>query len=202
MILPICCLLPILVARLCRNKSKEKRTPINEATIKTKLKMFNLPADMLCHIYEFDTFKYDGWNAVSSQFMKGGFIRKSLNIKIYLKREKWCARKFWTAKRLNLYPIKKEVYILKREWNCKNKSALYEYAYTLDSGRISRRIVKSGANPVSKWLKNIERFELTHPTLVSYLTEKRVFNVNFNSIFYKKKQTKKMTVNNNINISP
>ena len=145
--------------------------------IKTKKKfnMFHLPADMLCHIYEFDSFKYDGWNAVSSQFMKGGFIRKSLNIKIYLKREKWCARKFWTAKRLNLYPIKNEVYILKKEWDCKNKSALYEYAYTLDSGRISRRIVESGANPVSKWLKNIERFELTHPTLVSYLTEKRVF---------------------------
>ena len=135
-------------------------------TIKTKL--FHLPADMLGHIYEFDSFKYDGWNAVSSQFMKGGFIRKSLNIKIYLKREKWCARKFWTAKRLNLYPIKKEVYILKKEWDCKTKSALYEYAYTLDSGRISRRIVESGANPVSKWLKNIERFELTHPTLVSY----------------------------------
>ena len=153
--------------------------------------MFNLPADMLCHIYEFDTFKYDGWNAVSSQFMKGGFNRKNLNIDIYLKKEKWCARKFWTAKRLNLYPIKNEVYTLKREWNCKNKSARYEYAYTLDCGRIIRRSVKSGANPVSIWLKNIERFELTHPTLVSYLTEKRVFNVNFNSIFYKKTQTKK-----------
>ena len=153
--------------------------------------MFKLPADMLGHIYEFDTFKYDGWNAVSSQFMKGAFIRKNLRIDLYLKKEKWCARKFWTSTRPNLSPIKNNVYILKREWDCKNKSARYEHDHTLHSGKIIRRGVYSGANPVSKWLENIERFELTHPTLATYLTEKRKFNVNFNSPFYKKRRQKK-----------
>ena len=48
MILPICCLLPILVARLCRNKSKEKRTPINEAASKTVISKKVTLVRMLC----------------------------------------------------------------------------------------------------------------------------------------------------------
>jgi hypothetical protein len=135
--------------------------------------MFNLPADMLCHIYEFDTFKYNKLNNVLSQFIKGGFIRKNLRIDLYLKKEKWCARKFWTSTRPNLSPVKNNVYILKKDWSCKNKSALYTREFTLHSGEIIRREVISGANPVSEWLKNIKRFELTHPTLVTYLTEKK-----------------------------
>ena len=160
--------------------------------------MFNLPSELVQHIFEFCINKRLSWNKLNQQFMKGGFHRKNLKIETYLKKEKWCARRFWTGTRLNLSPIKNgsqhsstNVYILKREWDCKNKSARYEYEHTLHSGRIIRRSVNSGANPVSKWLKNIERFELTHPTLVSYLTEKREFNVNFNSIFYKKRRQKK-----------
>jgi len=47
--------------------------------------MFKLPADMLFCIYEFDTYKWDCWKQVSSQFLKGGFNRSNCNIQNFMR---------------------------------------------------------------------------------------------------------------------
>jgi len=131
--------------------------------------MFNLPADMLFEIYEFDSFKRDMWKTVTSQFMKGGFNHKNLCVDRYINRQKWCMRKVWEGTRLNLSPLKGNVYILVSEWSCENKSALYLREYTLRRGGVIKRVVNSGANPVSTWLTNIARFESIHPERAAYL---------------------------------
>jgi len=56
--------------------------------------MFNLPADMLYEIYQFDSFKYDVWDKVLSQFLKGGFYRNSLVPYKYVKKQAWCCRRY------------------------------------------------------------------------------------------------------------
>ena len=67
--------------------------------------MFNLPADMLYEIYEFDSFKYDVWEKIMSQFLKGGFYRKTLNIQGYVKYQgRWCRR--YCACGLRINPVK------------------------------------------------------------------------------------------------
>ena len=55
--------------------------------------MFNLPADILFQIYEFDSFKHDVWQKVNDQFLKGGYHRvlKKKQTSIYIKEQaKWC----------------------------------------------------------------------------------------------------------------
>jgi hypothetical protein len=59
--------------------------------------MFNLPSDMLCEIYEFDSFKYDVWSKVMSQFLKGGFYRNTLIPYKYVKKQAWCCRRYYAS---------------------------------------------------------------------------------------------------------
>jgi len=59
------------------------------------LLMFNLPADILFQIYEFDSFKYDVRKKVNDQFLKGGYHRvlNKNQTSVYIKQQvNWCRR--------------------------------------------------------------------------------------------------------------
>ena len=66
--------------------------------------MFHLPPEMLFEIYEFDSFKYDVWNKVNDQFLKGGYnrARNKIQTSIYIKRQACCCRRYCrTGKRID-----------------------------------------------------------------------------------------------------
>jgi len=131
--------------------------------------MFNLPTELVQHIFEFCIDKRLSWNKLNQQFLKGGFNRKNLKLNRYLEREQWCCKKLWGATRpevsgeMKLWsPVTRRNELCSFSnlvnWNIKDKHAVVTF-------RISGRSIEkwSGKDPVSKWLKNISKFETSHP---------------------------------------
>ena len=155
--------------------------------------MFNLPTELVQHIFEFCIDKRLSWNKLNQQFLKGGFNRKNLKLNRYLEREQWCCKKLWGATRPEVSGLMKLWSPVTRrmepcsfktwiKWNIKDKHAVVTF-------RISgRSIVKwSGKDPVSKWLKNISKFETSHPEYAkeTYLPKtKSPIKVKYLSKFY------------------
>ena len=131
--------------------------------------MFNLPTELIQHIFEFCIDKRLSWDKLIEQFMKGGYNRKNLKLDRYLHRQQWCARKVWRSARpeisgemtlWNSVTRRHELCSFSNlvNWNIKDKHAVVTFK---TSGRSINKW--SGKDPVSKWLKNISKFETSHP---------------------------------------
>uniref|UniRef100_A0A6C0ENQ4 Uncharacterized protein n=1 Tax=viral metagenome TaxID=1070528 RepID=A0A6C0ENQ4_9ZZZZ len=166
----------------------------------------NLPEDVVRIIYAFCIDKREHWDKVTEQFFKGGFNRNNLRILSFIREQKKLCRRFWSSNRLELTGFTQWNSITRRrelcpfdyrfgEWNIKNKSVVV--CFTTGNGYISKF---SGKNPVSTWLKNINKFETVasntwvymysggQKALLDYLPkEKNNFGIKFQSAFYKKR---------------
>lgn len=122
--------------------------------------MFNLPSELVQHIFEFCIDKRLSWNKLNQQFLKGGFNRKNLKLNKYLEKEQWCCKRSWEAARPELYWCKRNINFDYRhgEWSIKKKMAVV----TLTTRRGLRNIW-SAKDPVSRWFKNIKKFETSYP---------------------------------------
>lgn len=167
---------------------------------------FNLPEDIVRIIYAFCIDKRVNWDIVKEQFLKGGFNRKNLRILPFIEEQKKKCLEFWFDKRpeLDKYhrmewnSIKKSFELCpfeyRREWDIKKKSAVV--ALRTKHGT---NVHFSSKNPVSIWLKNINKFEAV---AVNYggierhkasaglyygTNEKNRFGIKFKSAFYKER---------------
>jgi len=167
---------------------------------------FNLPEDVVRIIYAFCIDKRVNWDKVKEQFLKGGFNRKNLRILPFIKEQKKKCLEFWFNKRpeLDKYnrmewnSIKKSFELCpfeyQREWDIKKKNAVVAL-----KTKHGTKVLFSSKNPVSIWLKNINKFEatakkcdsLSHVWSKSFLDylpkEKNNFGIKFKSEFYKKR---------------
>lgn len=168
---------------------------------------FNLPEDVVRIIYAFCIDKRVNWDKVKDQFLKGGFNRKNLRILPFIEEQKKKCLEFWFNKRpeLDKYhrmewnSIKKSFELCpfeyRREWDIKKKSAVV--ALRTKHGT---NVHFSSKNPVSIWLKNINKFEATakkcyrvlsfwpKKSFLDYLPkEKNRFGIKFESAFYKER---------------
>ena len=166
--------------------------------------IFDLPEDVVRIIYAFCIDKRVNWDKVKEQFLKGGFNRKNLKILPFILEQKKKCLSFWFDKRpeLDKYhrmewnSIKKSFELCpfeyRREWDIKKKNAVV--ALRTKHGT---KVLFSSKNPVSIWLKNINKFEAvnywgpsynTAPHPSNYLPkEKNRFGIKFESAFYKKR---------------
>ncbi len=133
---------------------------------------FNLPQELINHIFEFCIDKKLNWDKLIQQYLKGGFNRTNLRLDQYLKKEHWCAKKFWMSKR-------PEISGQFTQWNSvtkKREQCLYSFPYggwnikfkgatVIFKTQYGQRIKSSAKNPVSVWLKNIKKFESVHHEL-------------------------------------
>lgn len=167
-----------------------------------------IPSEIVQHIYEFCIDKRIYWNKVTKQFLKGGFYRKNLKAHSYLKKQNWCCKKFWNSYRPELSGEVTTLINNKREpcsfdyrygeWSIKTKQVIVTFKM-----RRSFRNRWSSKDPVSKWLKNIKKFE-TEAAGARYITltdfkemyleylpkEKNNFGIKFKSQFYKDRAKK------------
>lgn len=122
--------------------------------------MFNLPTELVQHIFEFCIDKRLSWNKLNQQFLKGGFNRKNLKLNRYLEEEQWCCKRSWEAARPELYWCKRNINFDYRhgEWSIKKKMVVV----TLTT-RSGLRNIWSAKEPVSRWFKNIKKFETSYP---------------------------------------
>ena len=161
----------------------------------------NLPEDIVRLIYAFCINKREHWDKVREQFFKGGFVRKNLRVLPFIRAQEKLCKRLWLSDRPELSELKmwnpitrtRELcpFDYKREWDIKNKSAMVRFTtrYGFDMDKLS------GNKPVSRWLKNIDKFEsVAHHIFfgpLSYLPkEKNNFGVKFESPFYKKRAEK------------
>lgn len=167
---------------------------------------FNLPQDVIRLIYAFCIDKRENWNKVREQFLKGGFNQKNLYILPYIQRQKEMCLETWLFTRPELNEFaqwdwatsKMKVCFFKYDnegWSIKKKCAV---VYFKNKTNIIKKY--SSRNPVSKWLKNINKFEnavknstsfspyFSNKTILNYLPkEKNKFGIKFESLFYKKR---------------
>lgn len=160
-----------------------------------------IPSEIIQYIYEFCIDKRIYWNKVTEQFLKGGFYRKNLKVNSYLKKQNWCCKKFWNSYRPELSGEVTTLINNKREpcsfdyrygeWSIKTKQVIVTFKM-----RRSFRNRWSSKDPVSKWLKNIKKFETAATRYIAlndfkemyleYLPkEKNNFGIKFKSQFYK-----------------
>ena len=130
--------------------------------------MDSLPIEIIRHIYEFCIDKRLNWEKLTQQFLKGGFNRKNLKLNGFLQKEHWCAKRIWEASRPELYWWKRNINFDYRygEWSIKKKFVVV--TFTTSRGL---RNIWSAKEPVSRWLKNIKKFETSYPkyAVESYL---------------------------------
>ena len=167
-----------------------------------------IPSEIVQHIYEFCIDKRIYWNKVTEQFLKGGFYRKNLKAHSYLKKQNWCCEKFWNSYRPELSGEVTRLINNKREpctfdyrygeWSLKTKQVVVTFKM-----RRGFRNRWSSKDPVSKWLRNIKKFE-TEAAGARYITltdfkemyleylpkEKNNFGIKFKSQFYKDRAKK------------
>jgi hypothetical protein len=167
--------------------------------------MFNiflsLPEDIVRLIYAFCINKREHWDKVREQFFKGGFVRKNLRVLPFIRAQEKLCKRLWLSDRPELSELKmwnpitrtRELcpFDYKREWDIKNKNAMVRFTtrYGFDMDKLS------GKNPVSRWLKNIDKFESVahyqYLEKLDYLPKKKNnFGVKFESPFYKKRAEK------------
>ena len=150
----------------------------------------NLPDELRMFIYDFDsyfiTFFKANWDKVNSQFLKGGFHRKNLKQYDYVKNQEKLCRRYWSSLRPELHLSGKPI-LFKTEWNIKMKAATIVHPF----GRVGY----TSKNPVTVWLRNIERFEKTCPRerdiankFVKETYKKRNLKVSMKSEFYLKRR--------------
>ena len=166
----------------------------------------NLSEDIVRLIYAFCIDKREHWNKVQEQFFKGGFVRKNLRILPFIRAQEKLCKRLWLSDRPELSELKmwnpitrtRELcpFDYKREWDIKNKSAAVRFTtrYGFDMDKLS------GNKPVSRWLKNIDKFEETVSQSVPFYIEygvldylpkkKNNFGIQFKSPFYKKRAEK------------
>ena len=165
----------------------------------------NLPQDIIRLIYAFCIDKRENWNKVREQFLKGGFNQKNLYILPYIQRQKEMCLETWLFTRPELNEFaqwdratsKMKVCFFKYDnegWSINKKCAV---VYFKNRTNIIKKY--SSRNPVSKWLKNIHKFEnaaknsiscryFPNKTILNYLPkEKNKFGIKFESLFYKKR---------------
>lgn len=160
-----------------------------------------IPSEIIQYIYELCIDKRINWSKVTEQFLKGGFYRKNLKVNSYLKKQNWCCKKFWNSYRPELSGEVTTLINNKREpcsfdyrygeWSIKTKQVIVTFKM-----RRSFRNRWSSKDPVSKWLKNIKKFETAGARYITlndfkemyleYLPkEKNNFGIKFKSQFYK-----------------
>lgn len=169
-----------------------------------------IPIELIRYIYELCIDKRIYWGKVTEQFLKGGFFRKNLKVHSYLKKQNWCCKKFWNSyrpefsgevTRLNIINNKREPCSFdyrEGEWSLKTKQVVVTFKM-----RRGFRNRWSSKDPVSKWLRNIKKFE-TEAAGARYITlngfkemyleylpkEKNNFGIKFKSQFYKDRAKK------------
>ena len=169
-----------------------------------------IPSEIIKHIYEFCIDKRIFWNKVTHQFIKGGFYRKNLKLTSFIGKQNEYCRKFWLSNRPELFGKV-------TKWNSlTNKTEPCEFNYNGEWSKKTKQVVVtfitpsglrnrySGRDPVSKWLKNINKYETaakkTHVFMNDSLTqknleylpkEKKNFGIKFNSEFYKERVKKR-----------
>lgn len=179
---------------------------------------YNLPEELIWEILVFAGMdKKSNMDKVLDQFIKGGFNRKNLRLETYLKKQLWCCKIFrdWHSSErstLRSWNSMTGGYELltpnsKTEWNIKVKSGSYTFVVTKCSAGDERKPYSdripikafstrfTSKNPVTRWLKNIKKFETSYPTYANtnYLPKrKNTFNIKFNSKFYKERSSVKM----------
>ena len=185
---------------------------------KIKLKKINtlnrfnaLPEELIWIILTFAGIdKKSNMDKVLDQFIKGGFNRKNLKIQPYLDRQHWYAKQFWLSGRpelsgamtqfVNPTTLTNDVCpfeYMNGEWSIKWKMVRVTFTRNswVDGHLVQKfRQKQSSKNPVSKWLKNIAKFETIYPEFakMDYLPIKsRDFKVKMESNFYIKKKKKK-----------
>lgn len=185
-----------------KNTNTKKLNPLNR---------FNaLPEELIWIILTFAGIdKKSNMNKVLEQFIKGGFNRKNLKLQPYLDHQHRYAKQFWLSARPELSgSITEWNYItstneacpfeyMNGEWSIKWKMVRVTFTRSrwVDGNLVQEfRQKQSSKNPVSKWLKNIEKFETVYPEFAKmcYLPIKtRDFKVKKESNFYIKKKKKK-----------
>ena len=179
---------------------------------------YNLPEELIWEILVFAGMdKKSNMDKVLDQFIKGGFNRKNLRLETYLKKQIWCCKIFrgWHSSErstLRSWNYMRGGYDLltpvsKTDWNIKVKSGSCTFIVTKCSAEDERKPysdripIKSywtrltSKNPVTKWLKNVKKFETSYPTYANdnYLPKrKNNFNIKFKSKFYKERSALKM----------
>ena len=138
--------------------------------------MDSLPIEIIRHIYEFCIDKRLNWEKLTQQFLKGGFNRKNLKLNGFLQKEHWCAKRIWEASRPELYWWKRNINFDYRygEWSIKKKFVVV--TFTTSRGL---RNIWSAKEPVSRWLKNIKKFETKVPKKVQ-----KMLNMNLRHLFW------------------
>jgi len=169
-----------------------------------KIMFEKLPIELVQYIYEFCIDKRIHWDKVTEQFLKGGFNRKNLNIFPFIEKQKKLCRRFWLSTRPEIYGITQWNTITRTydlcpfdyrygEWDIKKK-----YVVVTFERRNGFRNRWSSKDPVSKWLKNINKFETaalnwhcSYAPPLGYLPkEKNNFGIKFNTQFYKNRAEK------------
>jgi len=172
-----------------------------------------IPSEIIQYIYELCIDKRIYWGKVTEQFLKGGFNRKNLKILPFIEKQKILCKQVWLYNRpelsLNMTrwnPITNERELCpfeyrNGEWDIKNKQVIVTF-----KTRRGFWNKWSSKDPVSRWLKNIKKFEtagrgyvcvfdnLFYPRSLSPLyylpKEKNNFGIKFKSQFYKERAKK------------
>jgi len=154
---------------------------------------FNLPEEIVRLIYAFCIDKREHWDKVTEQFFKGGFNRKNLRILPFIREQKKMCKHSWLADRPELEgftqwnPVSRKIEQCPfdyrfGEWSIKTKSVMVCFnTITGDVHKISSK------KPVSRWLKNVDKFEVAHGQTLYLPKEKNNFGIKFESAFYKKR---------------
>jgi hypothetical protein len=144
-----------------------------------------IPESIERYILQFCIDKRLSWDKVIQQFFKGGFHSLNLNGRRYIKSQENYCRKAWYIARPELRKDRK--FKFEMSWNIISCGALVNTI-----GNTGRTIQHwSGKRPVTKWLKNVQKFETSQPVIaLQYLTEPRKFGVKGVSKFYVEKRIK------------
>ena len=178
---------------------KNKKTFEFKELSEFKKKFDNLPNELQLLVFSFDptfiTIFKANWNKVKSQFLKGAFYRKNLRQEGYVKDQQKLCRRYWLSLRPEFslsfrygHNISISSLTYKTEWNPKIKAAIVTFVYS--NGRSLNKY--TGKNPVSIWLRNIDKFEKAYPEFAKvYLPKKhRHLKVETQSDFYLKRKRK------------
>ena len=154
---------------------------------------FNLPEEIVRLIYAFCIDKREHWDKVTEQFFKGGFNRKNLRIIPFIREQKKMCKYSWLADRPELEgftqwnPVSRKIEQCPfdyrfGEWSIKTKSVMV--CFNTITGDVHKT---SSKKPVSRWLKNVDKFEVAHGQPLYLPKEKNNFGIKFESAFYKKR---------------
>ena len=157
--------------------------------------LFSLPEFVIQHIWEFSPEKREYWDNLTEQFMKGGFYRTNLRSDTYLNKQSQNTIQFWNSTRpsMRFGPGSQYSFNKVSQWDIKTKKAEFRMGVTNKPNWLGH-LITSSLNPVSKWCKNILKWETVYPEHCKYLSKNKVIlNIPMKSKFYIDRHKKRVT---------